>query len=128
MRAIRTVFALALILVALPACERPEPEAGAEQTGELTTPEAYDADTLPWVEEGRTVEFGGREWLPVGVPINDPAVVHVGEFEGMQLYAPADETVPYDHLMFYVGGAEWQVLQPTAPVPDTTEADTAGPM
>ncbi len=119
----RKVLALT-VLVLLSGCGNPEAETDEQMTAEaegrtMETPAAYDPDTLAWVQEGRTVEFGDREWLPAGVPINAPTMVPVGEFEGMELYAPADETAPYDRLFFHVGGDDWQMLEPTEPVPDT---------
>lgn len=101
-------------------------EAAEEQTSaDLSI--AYDPDTLAWLREGRPVKFQDVDWIPVGSPIYDPTVIPVGEFEGMKLYAPQNETEPYRHLLFPVGDDRWQTLEPMQPgAVDTTGTDTAG--
>ncbi len=109
-----SVLALGLTALAVVGCDR-------EQAGDTRPTDAtvggeavktYDPDTLQWVQQGRMVEFNGRQWLPSGAPVHQPSVVPVGQFEGMQLYAPADATMPYDQLLFPIGDQEWQVLVP----------------
>lgn len=98
---------------------------GPAQPGSEVVP-TYDPDTLAWVQQGRTVHFDGREWLPYDAPVRERSVMPVGEFEGMRLYAPANESKPYQHLLFPIGNQEWQLLRPVGPVPRGDSTGTAG--
>ncbi len=82
----------------------------------------YDPDTLAWLQAGRTVSFQDRQWIPEGGPVYRPSVVPVGDFEGMRLFAPADEAEPYTRLYFPIGDDRWQGLVPATPLGDTTAA------
>lgn len=86
--------------------------------------EAVGMDTLAWFREGRTVEFNGRTWIIAGEPVFDPAVEHVGEFEGTPLYAEVAVTPPYAGLYIPVGDDYWQRLEPSSAPPAPTTADT----
>jgi hypothetical protein len=95
-----------------------EPRAAPEIEERAAEPDAaqvgYDPDTLGWFQEGRPVEFEEREWRPVGEAVFERrgSLERVGEFEGMALYAPADERPPYAHLFFPYGSEIWQPLEP----------------
>lgn len=116
-------FVLLLLLSSLAGgCGRDEVETGARPAAEAApegalAPEVrgYNPDSLEWLQEGRPVVFGGRRWRPAGRPIHEPrsSFERVGEFEGMALYAPVQDTVPYDHLFFPYGNDVWQALEPT---------------
>lgn len=121
----RRVVLLLLLSSAVGGCGREEVETGtrsaAEAPGEALAPEVrgYNPDSLEWLQEGRPVVFGGRQWRPAGRPIHEPrsAFKPVGEFEGMVLYAPVQDTAPYDHLFFPYGNDVWQALEPTEAPP-----------
>jgi hypothetical protein len=106
---------LALVLSAL-ACGNNDRTAGAG-AAEDTIP-AYNPDTLAWVKQSRPVVFDDRGWLRTGESVDNPSVTRVGQFEGMDLYAPANETLPYQHLLIPVGDGRWQMLEPIARVPE----------
>ena len=75
----------------------------------------YLPDSLAWLAEGRPVSFEGRDWRPVGQPVELPAgtLQEAGEFEGMTLYAPEHEEAPGKrHLFVPLRGGQWQPLEP----------------
>lgn len=104
---------------------------GAERRGVpgRVTGEGYAPDELAWFREGRPVEFGGREWRPVGHPIEQErgSFVRVGEFEGMGLYAAVGDEPPYEHLFFPLGGDVWQTLDPASGAGDDEGSGVPGP-
>ncbi len=113
------IFASTLVLAACEA-EPPARDEAARPAAE-TTPaqprpevEGYHPDSLAWFREGRTVIFETRNWRPVGQPLPAPADAfqRVGEFEGMALYAAAEDSPPYDTLFFPLGNDLWQPLEP----------------
>lgn len=114
------VVGLALVLSAA-ACSQGNRTEGAGAV-EDTIP-AYNTDTLAWVKQDRPVVFDDRGWLRTGETVNDPSVTHVGQFEGMLLYAPANETQPFQHLLIPVGNNRWQMLEPISRLPEPN-ADT----
>lgn len=79
------------------------------------------ADTLPpriffdlaryeWYVRQRPIRWDGREWQPSGAPIPLLArdLRHVGEFEGVDLYAPVQaDTIPPDRLFVPVSEGFW---------------------
>lgn len=115
----RLIVLLAACVVA--ACE-PQPPAtdttrpAAEEMPGEPAPEVrgYPPDSLPWLREGRPVVFETREWRPVGQPLaaTADAFRRVGEFEGMLLYAAAEDSPPYETLFFPLGNELWQPLEP----------------
>ncbi|MBI4408583.1 MAG: hypothetical protein HY561_02665 [Gemmatimonadetes bacterium] len=128
MTALRSLVALPLLLI-LAACQRDERAAGVpaeERAAPAPPPEVvgYHPDSLAWLREGRPVMFGGKEWRPVGEPLHEESdrFQRVGDFEGMALYAPADELAPYAHLFIPFGNDVWQALEPA----DTAQAGAAG--
>ncbi|HKJ93058.1 MAG TPA: hypothetical protein VJ957_07810 [Longimicrobiales bacterium] len=123
MRIPETAVALTLVLSAL-ACGRGDRTEGAATT-EDTIP-AYNPDTLAWVKQDRPVVFDDRGWLRTGETVKHPSVVRAGQFEGTVLYAPADETLPYQRLLIPVGDGRWQMLEPIARVPEPG-SDTVAP-
>ncbi len=109
------VVGLALVLSAAACGSRDRTEgAGAVQD---TIP-AYNPDTLAWVKQSRPVVFDDRGWLRTDETVSDPSVTRVGQFEGMVLYAPANESPPYQHLLFPVGDGRWQMLEPISRLPE----------
>lgn len=116
------VVGLGLVLSAL-ACSRGNRNQGSSLM-EDTIP-TYNPDTLAWVEQSRPVVFDDRGWLRTGESVVSPSVVRVGQFEGTVLFAPADESPPYQHLLIPVGDRRWQMLEPISRLPEPG-ADTAG--
>lgn len=111
------VVGLALVLSAA-ACSQGNRTEGAGAV-EDTIP-AYNPDTLAWVKQDRPVVFDDRGWLRTGETVNNPSVTHVGQFEGTLLYAPANETLPFQHLLIPVGHGRWQMLEPISRLPKPT--------
>lgn len=110
-------IALVLALVALlgvAGCETDEDRGRPTGPGEPSASFGYEPDTLSWFKEGREVRFGGRGWRPVGQPVFErrEALRRVGQFEGMDLYAAADASDPYDILFFPYSPEVWQPLEP----------------
>lgn len=123
------ILGAGMVLAAI-GCEGPVDRETAEMGARLEEADpaevGYDPDTLAWFQEGRPVELDGRSWRPVGQAVFErrESLRLAGEFEGMALYAPADETPPYQHLFFPYGHGIWQPLLPLeadeddpAPVP-----------
>ncbi|HEX6938990.1 MAG TPA: hypothetical protein VF158_06220 [Longimicrobiales bacterium] len=117
----RRRMAVALIACGFLACEPEVGEEGASPPAaeEMPLParpevEGYDLDSLAWFREGRPVVFETRSWRPIGQPLpaSSDAFRRVGEFEGMALYAAADDSPPYDTLYFPLGNDLWQPLGP----------------
>lgn len=114
----RAWILLAAWLVA--GCREEAPETGGARPAAEEAPaaapetEGYDPDSLAWFREGRPVEFQTRAWRPVGQPLAAPAEAfrRVGAFEGMGLYAAAEDSPPYDTLFFPLGNDLWQPLEP----------------
>lgn len=74
--------------------------------------ETVNMDTLSWVQDGRTVEYGGNRYAPVGPPVYEPmALTHTGEFEGTPLYVERGTAAPQRRLFIPVGGGYWQMLE-----------------
>jgi hypothetical protein len=119
----RVASLLAVLLSA--ACDdrsRIDPELRIDSGAEANVePPTYRVDTMAWVREGRVVLLNGQGYHPVGMPIGSPIVKEVGEFEGMKLYATADDEPPYDRLLIPVAGG-WQILEPATGAADTTAA------
>lgn len=83
-----------------------------------------DLENQRWFQEGRTVEFGGRDWLLTGEPMYDIPVAPVGEFEGMTLFAETGVTGPHSELFIPLEDDYWQRLTPTGPAgPDEGDPD-----
>ncbi|MEJ2218000.1 MAG: hypothetical protein P8099_15440 [Gemmatimonadota bacterium] len=116
------VVGLAMVLSAL-ACSKGDRTEGAGAV-EDTIP-AYNPDTLAWVKQSRPVVFDDRGWLRTGESVVNPDVRQVGQFEGTVLFAPVNESPPYQHLLIPVGGGRWQMLEPISRLPEPG-ADTAG--
>lgn len=59
------------------------------------------------------------------MPVIDPVVERVGQFEGTPLYADVNTAPPYDELFVPLANDYWQLLEegPTG-VTDTAAADT----
>jgi hypothetical protein len=124
------ILALALVPAVLAGCRPGTDEAPAGQaepaleygtTADRDIP-AHDPDTIPFIQEGRTLHFGGRDWMVVGGTVQDPILRHVGEAEGLPLYATPAERLATT-LFFHRGGGHWQPLQPV-PTPLDIRDDT----
>jgi hypothetical protein len=129
------LFAATLIAGACNGRE-PEPAPGQPAPGQPATempaatddPQAVDTDTVSFIQQGRTLEFGGREWILTGEPVLRPIVRHVGTAEGIELYATAAEQGPSQTLFFYLGNGYWQALGPTgSPIHMEGEAGAVQP-
>lgn len=83
-------------------------------------------DTLRWFNEGRTVTFNDRDWIVAGEPIYDPAVEHVGEFEGTPLYTEVNVMPPYTQLFIPLDKDYWQLLEPVNPSPQPAPEEGVG--
>ncbi|HEX7119226.1 MAG TPA: hypothetical protein VF212_10585 [Longimicrobiales bacterium] len=121
MRNRRRVVAPLLLAGALGACEPETPEGTATPPAAEEAPlpdrpevEGYDPESLAWFRDGRPVVFQTQSWRPIGQPLPAPpeAFERVGEFEGMALYAAAEDSPPYDTLFFPLGNDLWQPLEP----------------
>lgn len=95
----------------------PDPGAAATPASELGTatgdPQPVDPDTVSFIREGRTLHFGGREWIMTGEPVLRPIVRPVGAADGIALYSTAADQFTTETLFFYLGGGYWQALGPT---------------
>jgi hypothetical protein len=96
----------------------PEPapapgQPATEMPAATDDPQPVSPDTVSFIQQGRTLEFGGREWILTGEPVLRPIVRHVGTAEGIELYATAAEQGPSQTLFFYLGNGYWQALGPT---------------
>lgn len=107
-----------LLLLAVAACGPQEEEATVPAAEVPTTRDdiaANDPDTIPFIREGRTLEFGGRDWIMVGEPIFNPILRYVGTAEGLELFAtPEQRRAMSETLFFHLGNDRWQPLQPAA--------------
>jgi hypothetical protein len=130
MKRVVALFAATLIAGACNGRD-PEPAPGqpATETPAATDdPQPVDPDTVSFIQQGRTLEFGGREWIMTGEPVLRPIVRHVGTAEGIELYATAAEQGPSQTLFFYLGNGYWQALGPTgSPIHMEGEAGTVQP-
>lgn len=113
------IFIAVVLGVCAAACGRQESEPGsstpAEERAAELADEAYDLSSLSWFREGRPIELLGQAWRPVGQQLSAPrrSFRRVGEFEGMGIYAVADDSPPYDTLFIPVEGGLWQPLEPS---------------
>lgn len=130
MRSITMIVAAALVLSGCGDTDVPNrggelaPGEEIEDRGLERDVEPVEMDTLRWFRDGRTVEFNGRTWIIAGEPVWDPAVEHVGEFEGTPLYAEVAVTPPYRGLYIPLGDDYWQRLEPSSAPPAPTPEDT----
>ncbi|CAN5664502.1 hypothetical protein BH23GEM9_BH23GEM9_31290 [soil metagenome] len=135
MRRFATLILVPAVMVACGDRAGPEPPATdpatAEPTAEYGTTlddvPANDPATIAFIQEGRTLHFGGREWIMVGEPIYNPILRHVGTAEGVELYAsPTDRIMPAT-LFFHLGNDRWQTLQVAGGVSDVADDTLAVP-
>jgi hypothetical protein len=110
----------ALVLFVLAGCDtRDDTEVGTLPAMEATQPPATtigdvpanDPDTIGWIQRGELLEWGGREWMLVAEPVTNPILRHVGEADGLALYAMPDRD-PALQLFFHLGNDRWQMLEP----------------
>ncbi|MFW6206006.1 MAG: hypothetical protein ACOC5I_02085 [Gemmatimonadota bacterium] len=122
----RVPILLVTVLVAVACGDTDTDGARAPETDAAVQVEPVDLDTLAWYTESRPVEFGGRMYLPVDPPVQNPVVDSVGTFEGTPLYVDADATIPYDRLLVPLEQDYWKVLE-LGPRMETDSAPDSGP-
>lgn len=107
--------------------EEPPPFETTVVPGVVASPETL-ADSLPpriffdlsryeWYVQQRPVVWDEREWQPAGSPVALPArdLRLVGEFEGVDLYAPVPgDSIPEDRLYVPVSEGFWLPFSPAA--------------
>jgi hypothetical protein len=113
------------------------PDARIEQSPDATLPgaevpttrddvPANDPDTIAFIQQGRTLHFGGRDWLMVGEPIFNPILRYIGTAEGLDLYATPEQRAMASTLFFHLGNDRWQPLQPVPGPMDLTQDTMPG--
>lgn len=119
MERLTTLAITALVLAGCGEGDAPDPGEDRTPAQEVEGPaadgdvETVRLDTVPWFNEGRTVEFQGRTWILAGEPVYDPMVEPAGEFEGTPLYTEVGVTAPRE-LYIPLGGDYWQRLERAA--------------
>lgn len=130
------IGAVALLATMVAACgdtdvanrgEEIAPGQEIEDSGVELDVQAVELEAQPWFRQGGTVSFEGRTWLLTGEPVYDPAVEHVGEYQGTPLYAEVGTAAPYRELFIPLENDYWQMLTPaTEPGEDTVTAPSRG--